>query len=131
MYSLYKEKNNANRENEKTEQIVGLQSFSIFVLLMISGILSPYLRKVIPLAINLVSGIRGTISLIQEYTQSENNESNNESSILNVLMAYYISLILLYSSLSCYRGGFDVASDILPLPTDIKSMLYPFKYPQP
>jgi hypothetical protein len=127
MYSLYKEKNNANRENEKTEQIVGLQSFSIFVLLMISGILSPYLRKVIPLAINLVSGIRGTISLIQEYTQSE----NNESSILNVLMAYYISLILLYSSLSCYRGGFDVASDILPLPTDIKSMLYPFKYPQP
>lgn len=127
MYFLYKEENNANRKNEKTEQIVGLQSFSIFVLLMISGILSPYLRKVIPLAINLVSGIRGTISLIQEYTQSE----NNESSILNVLMAYYISLILLYSYLSCYRGGFDVASDILPLPTDIKSMLYPFKYPQP
>ncbi|KHO62238.1 hypothetical protein THYS13_02830 [Thermoanaerobacter sp. YS13] len=127
MYFLYKEENNANKKNGKTEQIVGLQSFSIFMLLMISGILSPYLRKVIPLAINLVSGIRGTILLIQEYTQSE----NNESSILSVLMAYYISLILLYSSFSCYRGGFDVASDILPLPTDIKSMLYPFKYPQP
>lgn len=127
MYFLQEEDNNSNEENEKAEQIIGLQSFSIFMFLIISGVLSPYLRNVIPLAINLVSGIRGTIALIQEYTQSENKEFD----MFNVLMAYYISLILLYSSLPYYRGGFDVAADILPLPADTKSMLYPFKYPQP
>ncbi|HHW58391.1 MAG TPA: hypothetical protein GXX15_12280 [Clostridia bacterium] len=116
-------------DNKEIEKVIGLQSFSIFMFLMISGILNPSLRIVIPLAIDLVSSIRGTIALLQKYTKADNEENNK--GIFPVLLAYYVVLILLYSAIPYYRGGFDVASDILPLPSDAESMFYPFKYPQP
>jgi hypothetical protein len=112
-----------NKNDETVEFALGLQSFSIFLFLMLSGMLSPTLAMVIPLSINLVSSVFGTFALFQNYKE--------EGELLYIILSYYIILILFYSLVPYYRGAFDLASDILPIPKDALSTFYPLTYPEP
>jgi len=113
---------------ENEEKILGTQSFFIFLILMISGTISPVLRAIIPTAIDAVSSIMDTIALINQYSQDSQTESN--INLADYLVIYYIILIVFYSLAPYYRGAFDTASDILPLPYDTMSMFLPLKYPE-
>lgn len=112
----------------KNEQVLGMQSFFIFIVLMLSGTVSPALRTLIPTALDVAAGIRGTIAIFNQYADKNNNSSTD---ITFILLLYYLLLIIFYSVAPNYRGGFDVADDILPLPFDVMSMFLPLKFPEP
>ncbi|MGB9780770.1 hypothetical protein [Caldanaerobacter sp.] len=115
--------NENNKDHKTIECALGLQSFSIFLLLMLSGMLSPPLAVVIPLSINLVSSVFGTFALFQNYKE--------EGELFYIILSYYILLVLFYSLVPYYRGAFDLASDILPIPKDALSTFHPITYPEP